>query len=127
MKFIRDMILSLLVFGVMLSSPAVLSAEKEKADPAFLKLLSDSAAALEAIHSDLAPEMSAFAKEEAAENESVQEPELTKEEKLTRRRTHLKLYVASATALETSNPELSAQLKKTAQLKVKHYASNPIK
>lgn len=126
MKSFQSVILSFLVLCSAVSSSAPAFAANEKEDPAFLQLLNDSATALEAVHSDIAPEMKAFAKEEADEDQGVKEPERTKEEKSARRKTHLKLYVEAATALETSHPELSEQLKKTAQLKAKKYASNPI-
>ena len=123
MRSLRNVIPGLLVLSLSLSFlPAAFAEKGHEDDAAFVKLLSDSATALQASNSTLTADMTAFAKEEADEAKGIKEPERTEAEKMVRRQAHLKLLRDSAAALQTSRPQLAADLTKTVAAKEKRMA-----
>ena len=114
-----------LTAAILMSLPAVSSAdmEKKEGDETFVKLLRDSAAALQASDEDLAAGLTDFADEEArelqgkdekigAENEAEEDD---KEEMNEHRQAHFDILRDAAISLETSHPELAADLTKAAE------------
>jgi len=122
MKFSKTVIAGLFIMGFSLLLSGVSFAEKEHHE-AFIKLMNNSAAALQASHPDLATGLTQWSNEEANEKEEKGEKkELegnAEKEMQLRHEAHLKLLRDSAVALQQSNPGLAAELTKTADKKAK--------
>ena len=116
MKLLKGMVLGLFAasFVMLLSS---VSFAEEKNPEAFVKLLKDSAMALQQSNPALSDKLIKFAKEEAKEKmekEEKNEAEETKEPKGMKghEEEHMKLLKDAAAALQQSNPDLTAELTK---------------
>ncbi len=123
MRLSQSMMIGFMVLGLSLSTSSISFAHKEHDDAAFIKLLQDSATALQSSQPALAADLTKFANEEANEKEGKEEPkEKNTPERNASRAAHLKLLKDSASALQTSRPELAAELTKTADRKAKKMA-----
>ncbi len=129
MRSLKSLLIVVTVFGTVALLSGVSSAEmgsdagKAAHHQAQVKLLQDSAAALQTSKPELAKELSAWATEEMNEKEEVKGQE-EKEEKAEKksdaeRQAHLKLLRDSALALQLSRPDLAADLTKSADRKEK--------
>ena len=112
------MLKNLAVSVVILGAIGLLSSVS-LADQVDIKILSDSAAALQTSNPDLAANLTKFAKEEADEiegrDEGQQESEEEAEENLEKHhKEFIKLLRDSASALQKSHPELAEELTKMA-------------
>ncbi len=130
----RGMTMGLVVAGLMVSLPAVVLADPAlhtAREAAFVKLLRDSAGALQASHSDLAVGLTQLADEEAKELPAGKtgmehKPEVAEKVEAAmqaRHEAHAKLLRDSAAALQASRPELSAELIKAADRNAKRMAA----
>ena len=120
MKLLRIMLVGVFLLSLLSST---VFAEKANDAAALIALLRSSVTALQPSHADLAAGLTAFANEEAQEEadkaRGIKEPVRSEAEKNTRRQAHVKLLRAAAAVLQTSNPNLSEDLTKTADLKAK--------
>ncbi len=132
MKLSKSTIVFLLT-GLVLSSSAVSFADQgshKAREEAFVKLLRDSAASLQASRPELAVGLTTIANEEAKELQEGKEKMKPKKElegkaekeMKERHEGHLKLLRDSATALQASRPDLAADLTKTADRKARRMA-----
>jgi methylthioribose-1-phosphate isomerase len=133
MKSLRGILSVLLLIGLIVSLQTVSFAKQKdhKArEEAFVKLLNDSSVSLKASRPDLAADLTKLADEEAKELQEGKEgmkhkKELegkAEKEMEGRREANLKLLRDSAAALQTSHPDLAADLTKTADRKAKRMA-----
>ncbi len=124
-NFSKSVITCLLVLGLALSFSGTSFAHKED-NGAFIKLMNDSAVALQASRPDLATELTKWSNEEAHEREEKGEKKelegKAEKDMHANREAHLKLLKDSATALQVSNPSLAVELTKTADKKAKWMA-----
>ncbi len=123
MKLLKGMILGLFVTGLTVFFSSASFAE-EKNDAAFIKLLKDSAAALQPSNPNFAANLTKFATEEENEKSEKEEKNEMKEKKEMEgmkgeREEHMKLLKDSAAALEQSHPDLAKELTKAADWRVK--------
>lgn len=122
MKFSKMIGTVVFAMGLSFLLAGVSFAEKEHHE-AFIKLMNDSAAALQAAHPDLATGLTAWSNEEANEKEEKGEKKelegKAEKEMQDRHEANLKLLRDSAVALQQSNPSLAAELTKTADQKAK--------
>lgn len=114
MKSLRTMMLGLIAVGVFAVFSSI-SYAAEAQEQAKVKILNDSAAALQQLNPGLAASLTKFANEEATEkqekNEGNKEQEGTKEEGMMNKvMGHIKLLRDSASALKQSNPALALSL-----------------
>jgi len=117
MKSLRNAFVIFLAV-VSVGSFAGVSFAHEEHHEAFVKLLNDSAAALQSSHPDLAAGLTKFSNEEANEKEEKGEKKelegKEEDEMHEHRAAHLKLLRDSAAALKASHPDLAADLTKKA-------------
>lgn len=120
MRFLKEGVIGLMVFALSVSFSAVSFAHEGHNEAAFVKLLQDSAGALQTSNPALSSDLSKFANEEANEKEGKEEPkEKNTPERAARRAAHLKLLRDSADALQASRPDLAKELTETADHKEK--------
>ncbi len=133
MKSLRSTFSGIAVFGAMLLLSGVLFAEqgstvRKEHHQAKIKLLLDSAIALQQSHPELTKGLSDYANEEVKESQdhkegmgAHKESEGAAEKQVEgRRQAHIKLLRDSAAALQVSRPDLAADLTKAADHQVKH-------
>ena len=123
MKLLKGMVLGLFAAGFVLLLSSVSFAE-EKNPEAFVKLLKDSAAALQQSNLVLSDSLTKFATEEAKEKMEKEEKNETKEMKEPEgtkghKAEHIKLLKDAAAALQVSRPDLTAELTKYISQKTK--------
>jgi len=131
MKFSRGVMagLSAAGFVVLLSAVSFADGVKEKDK---VKLLNDSAVALQQSNHSLSAALTKFANEEANEikSEKAEKNELegkAEQEKIGEREAHIKLLRDSALALQKSNPELAQRLTKMADHSAKRMEKKKVK
>jgi hypothetical protein len=118
MKLFKGMLMGMVVAGVMILLSSVSFADKGH-EQEKIKLLNDSAAALQASNPILAASLTTYANDEANEAkekaEGKKELEGAKEDAMKmHREDHIKLLRDAAVALQVSKPDLSASLTKMA-------------
>ena len=114
MKLSQKIMISLVVLGLSLPSSSVLFAHEGHHGAAFIKLLQDSAAALQSSQPALSADLTKFATEETNEKEGK---EKHTPEEAAAAAAHVKLLQDAAAALQSSHPELAAKLTKKAEHK----------
>ncbi len=125
MQSARGLVVGVVAASVMIAVPAVWCADQvqhKERKAAFVKLLKDSAGALQVSRPELAASLTKFADDEAKELQAGTEEKKPKtelegkaeQEMQDRREAHVKLLRDSAAALLASRPELSADLTKAA-------------
>ncbi len=118
MRLFKGMLMGVVVTGFMVLLSSV-SYAKQGHEQEKIKLLNDSAAALQVSNPWLAASLTKYANDEAQEvkekNEGKKELESAKEEEMKKHREeHIKLLRDAAAALQVSHPDLTTSLTKMA-------------